>query len=119
MCVQFVMKFAPGARSLRFVRKLPLLKAIPDNILLSIASRMAIEDYSVSLPLPSPPPPFPPWMQTFCVRLHRQNKLKLNNISSAWANLNACVMEKGPIIMDRSSRPDCRLGVMLNSTCMH
>lgn len=48
MSVQFVMRFAPGARSLRFVRKLPLLKAIPDNVLLSIASRMSIEDYSVS-----------------------------------------------------------------------
>lgn len=38
--LQFVMRHAPGARTLRFVRKLPLLKGLSDNVLLSVAGRL-------------------------------------------------------------------------------
>lgn len=38
--LQFVMKHAQGARALRFLRKLPLLKGLSDNDLIRAASRM-------------------------------------------------------------------------------
>ncbi|KAK9812821.1 hypothetical protein WJX72_004332 [[Myrmecia] bisecta] len=43
--MKFVMKHAPGARALRFVRKLPLLKGLSDNVLIMVAARMAEEVY--------------------------------------------------------------------------
>lgn len=41
------MRHAPGARALRFVRKLPLLKGLSDNNLISVAARMGEEVYEV------------------------------------------------------------------------
>eukprot|EP01025_Chloroclados_australasicus_P009311 TRINITY_DN1357_c4_g1_i13.p1 TRINITY_DN1357_c4_g1~~TRINITY_DN1357_c4_g1_i13.p1 ORF type:complete len:1025 (+),score=163.68 TRINITY_DN1357_c4_g1_i13:235-3309(+) len=38
--LKFVMGYAQGARTLRFVRKLPVLKGLPDNSLLGWAERM-------------------------------------------------------------------------------
>lgn len=38
--LKFVMKHAQGARALRFLRKLPLLKGLSDNDLIQAASRM-------------------------------------------------------------------------------
>lgn len=45
--LQFVMKHAPGARALRFVRRLPLLKGLSDNMLISVAERMGSETFEV------------------------------------------------------------------------
>ena len=45
--LQFVMKHAPGARALRFVRKLTPLKGLSDNVLLNVAARMKEETYEV------------------------------------------------------------------------
>jgi cGMP-dependent protein kinase len=42
---QIVMKHATGARALRFVRKLPLLKGLSDNVLFDVAERMTEEEY--------------------------------------------------------------------------
>lgn len=39
------MKHATGARALRFVRKLPLLKGLSDNVLFDVAERMTEETY--------------------------------------------------------------------------
>ena len=49
--MQFVMRHAPGARALKFVRRLPLFKGLGDNNLVSVASRMREKVYQVS---PSP-----------------------------------------------------------------
>ena len=49
--VQFVFHHAPGARKLRFVRKMPLLKGLSDNALLDVAGHMSEEQFEV---LPSP-----------------------------------------------------------------
>ena len=46
--VQFVMRHAPGARALKFVRRLPLFKGLGDNNLVSVASRMREKVYQVS-----------------------------------------------------------------------
>lgn len=46
--VQFVFHHAPGARTLRFVRKMPLLKGLSDNALLDVAARMTEEQFEVS-----------------------------------------------------------------------
>ena len=46
-CVQFVMRHAPGARALKFVRRLPLFKGLGDNNLISVASRMREKVYQV------------------------------------------------------------------------
>ncbi|GMH33287.1 hypothetical protein BSKO_01121 [Bryopsis sp. KO-2023] len=43
--LRFVMRHAPGARALRFVRKLPLLKGLSDNALLSVAERLEEKTY--------------------------------------------------------------------------
>lgn len=43
--LRFVMKYAQGARALRFVRKLPILKGLSDNVLLNVASRLKEEVY--------------------------------------------------------------------------
>lgn len=43
--LQFVMKHAQGARALRFLRKLPLLKGLSDNDLITAASRMPQRTY--------------------------------------------------------------------------
>jgi hypothetical protein len=48
ICVQFVMRHAPGARALKFVRRLPLFKGLGDNNLVSVASRMREKVYQVS-----------------------------------------------------------------------
>ncbi len=48
VCVQFVMRHAPGARALKFVRRLPLFKGLGDNNLVSVASRMREKVYQVS-----------------------------------------------------------------------
>ena len=48
--MQFVFHYAPGARTLRFVRKMPLLKGLSDNALLEVASRMTEEQFEVSPP---------------------------------------------------------------------
>ena len=48
LCLQFVFHHAPGARALRFVRKLPLLKGLSDNALLEVAARMSEETYEVT-----------------------------------------------------------------------
>jgi len=45
--VQFVMRHAPGARALKFVRRLPLFKGLGDNNLVSVASRMREKVYQV------------------------------------------------------------------------
>lgn len=50
--VQFVMRHAPGARALKFVRRLPLFKGLGDNNLVSVASRMREKVYQVCVPLP-------------------------------------------------------------------
>ena len=56
MCVQFVMRHAPGARALKFVRRLPLFKGLGDNNLVSVASRMREKVYQVSTqPIPRTP----------------------------------------------------------------
>ena len=47
LLLQFVMKHAPGARALRFVRRLPLLKGLSDNMLISVAERMGSETFEV------------------------------------------------------------------------
>jgi len=53
VCVQFVMRHAPGARALKFVRRLPLFKGLGDNNLVSVASRMREKVYQVSTqPIP-------------------------------------------------------------------
>lgn len=44
--LQFVMKHAQGARALRFLRKLPLLKGLSDNDLIRAASRMPQRVYN-------------------------------------------------------------------------
>lgn len=51
LCVgmQFVMRHAPGARALKFVRRLPLFKGLGDNNLVSVASRMREKVYQVSV----------------------------------------------------------------------
>lgn len=46
--LQFVFHHAPGARRLRFVRKMPLLKGLSDNALLDVAGRMTDEEFEVS-----------------------------------------------------------------------
>lgn len=43
--LRFVMRHAPGARTLRFVRKLPLLKGLSDNVLLNVAERLEEKVY--------------------------------------------------------------------------
>ena len=48
MLLQFVLHCAPGARTLRFVRKLPLLKGLSDNALIEVASRMTEDTYLVA-----------------------------------------------------------------------
>lgn len=45
--MQFVMRHAPGARALKFVRRLPLFKGLGDNNLISVASRMREKVYQV------------------------------------------------------------------------
>lgn len=45
--MQFVFHHAPGACTLRFVRKIPLLKGLSDNALLEVAARMTEEVYEV------------------------------------------------------------------------
>ena len=45
--VQFVMRHAPGARALKFVRRLPLFKGLGDNNLITVASRMREKVYQV------------------------------------------------------------------------
>jgi cGMP-dependent protein kinase len=40
-----VLKYAPGARAVRFLRKLPLLKGLADNALVGIAERLKEEVY--------------------------------------------------------------------------
>ena len=45
--MQFVMRHAPGARALKFVRRLPLFKGLGDNNLVSVASRMREKVYQV------------------------------------------------------------------------
>ena len=50
MYVQFVMRHAPGARALKFVRRLPLFKGLGDNNLVSVASRMREKVYQVCIP---------------------------------------------------------------------
>ncbi len=45
--MQFVFHHAPGARTLRFVRKMPLLKGLSDNALLDVAGRMTEEQFEV------------------------------------------------------------------------
>ena len=47
LSLQFVSHHAPGARTLRFVRKMPLLKGLSDNALLDVASRMTEEQFEV------------------------------------------------------------------------
>ncbi|DBB18151.1 hypothetical protein WJX82_009716 [Trebouxia sp. C0006] len=42
---KFVMRHAPGARALKFVRRLPLFKGLGDNNLVSVASRMREKVY--------------------------------------------------------------------------
>ena len=42
------MRHAPGARALKFVRRLPLFKGLGDNNLVSVASRMREKVYQVS-----------------------------------------------------------------------
>eukprot|EP00199_Chlamydomonas_sp_CCMP681_P000070 CAMPEP_0119102536 /NCGR_PEP_ID=MMETSP1180-20130426/1251_1 /TAXON_ID=3052 ORGANISM="Chlamydomonas cf sp, Strain CCMP681" /NCGR_SAMPLE_ID=MMETSP1180 /ASSEMBLY_ACC=CAM_ASM_000741 /LENGTH=1028 /DNA_ID=CAMNT_0007086843 /DNA_START=136 /DNA_END=3222 /DNA_ORIENTATION=+ len=49
--LQFVMKHAQGARALRFLRKLPLLKGLSDNDLIRAASRMPQRVYQDGQPL--------------------------------------------------------------------
>jgi CRP-like cAMP-binding protein len=49
--LRFVMKHATGARALRFLRKLPLLKGLSDNDLIRAASRMPQRVYSDGQPL--------------------------------------------------------------------
>ena len=46
--LQFVFHHAPGARVLRFVRKIPFLKGLSDNILVDVAGRMTEEKFQVS-----------------------------------------------------------------------
>lgn len=46
---QFVFHHAPGARTLRFVRKMPLLKGLSDNALLDVAGRMTEEQFEVCI----------------------------------------------------------------------
>lgn len=48
---RFVMRQAKGARMLRFVRKLPLLKGLSDNALLSVAAKMQERMYVDGEPL--------------------------------------------------------------------
>jgi len=43
--LRFVMKHAQGARALRFLRKLPLLKGLSDNDLIRAAARMPMRKY--------------------------------------------------------------------------
>ena len=45
--LQFVFHHAPGARRLRFVRKMPLLKGLSDNALQDVAGRMTEERFKV------------------------------------------------------------------------
>ena len=49
--LQFVMKHAQGARALRFLRKLPLLKGLSDNDLIRTAARMPQRVYQDGQPL--------------------------------------------------------------------
>ncbi|GLC48322.1 hypothetical protein PLESTB_000083500 [Pleodorina starrii] len=49
--LKFVMKHAQGARALRFLRKLPLLKGLSDNDLIRAASRMPQRMYEDGQPL--------------------------------------------------------------------
>jgi CRP-like cAMP-binding protein len=49
--LRFVMKHAQGARALRFLRKLPLLKGLSDNDLIRAASRMPQRMYEDGQPL--------------------------------------------------------------------
>jgi CRP-like cAMP-binding protein len=49
--LKFVMKYAQGARALRFLRKLPLLKGLSDNDLIRAASRMPQRMYEDGQPL--------------------------------------------------------------------
>ena len=46
------MRHAPGARALKFVRRLPLFKGLGDNNLISVASRMREKVYQVKHSLP-------------------------------------------------------------------
>lgn len=48
---KFVMRHAPGARALKFVRRLPLFKGLGDNNLVSVASRMREKVYQNGEPL--------------------------------------------------------------------
>jgi cGMP-dependent protein kinase len=48
MLSQFVFHHAPGARVLRFVRKIPFLKGLSDNVLVDVAGRMTEESFEVS-----------------------------------------------------------------------
>lgn len=49
--MSLVMRHAPGARALRFVRKVPLLKGLSDNDLLRVATRMPQRTYADGEPL--------------------------------------------------------------------
>lgn len=44
--LQFVLRHAPRVRTLRFVRKFPLLKGLSDNVLLNVAQRMSERTYN-------------------------------------------------------------------------
>lgn len=69
--LQFVMRHAPGARALKFVRRLPLFKGLGDNNLISVASRMREKVYQV---------------RSLCiaaVTLQRKQQITIGNCSTA------------------------------------
>ncbi|KAG1668133.1 hypothetical protein FOA52_003920 [Chlamydomonas sp. UWO 241] len=94
--LRFVMRHAQGARALRFLRKLPLLKGLSDNDLIRAAARMPQRVYEDGQPL------IQYGERGDELFLIRYGKVQVRRPDGRGGNIDVCVLGRGQFVGERA-----------------